>query len=121
MDVHHLRYFLAVVDHGSVSGAAAGLGVTQPTISQAIRTLEADLGALLFHRIGRGMVPTSAGEALVGSARRVLRGISSARGVLPGPDGTCGDDSTYGCCRRSAPAPCRHSSPSSTNVTPRWP
>lgn len=87
MDVHHLRYFLSVVDHGSVSGAATGLGVTQPTISQAIRALEAELGTPLFHRIGRGMVPTSAGEALVGSARRVLRGVSAAEGVLPSPDG----------------------------------
>lgn len=87
MDVHHLRYFLAVVDHGSVSGAASGLGVTQPTISQALRSLEADLGTPLFHRIGRGMVPTSAGEALVGSARRVLRGVSAAEGVLPSPGG----------------------------------
>lgn len=87
MDVHHLRYFLSVVDHGSVSGAATGLGVTQPTISQAIRTLEADLGTQLFHRIGRGMVPTSAGEALVGSARRILRGVNAAEGAIPSPDG----------------------------------
>lgn len=82
MDVHHLRYFLAVVDHGGVSAAAGALAVSQPSVSQAIRSLEAELGTPLFHRIGRGMVPTSAGEALIGSAHRVLRGVSAVEGAL---------------------------------------
>jgi DNA-binding transcriptional LysR family regulator len=87
VDVHHVRYFLAVVDRESVNAAASALGVAKPTISQAIRSLERDLGTPLFHRIGRGMVPTSAGYALVGSARRILRGIAAAEGAVRDREG----------------------------------
>jgi DNA-binding transcriptional LysR family regulator len=52
MDVRRLRYFLAVVDHGSVNKAAAALHVAQPSLSQAIRALERDLGLDLFRRVG---------------------------------------------------------------------
>lgn len=82
MDVHHLRYFLAVVDHDSINAAASAIGVAQPTISQAIRSLERELGTPLFQRIGRGMLPTSAGHALVGSARKILRGLTAAEGAV---------------------------------------
>ncbi|MFC5744378.1 LysR family transcriptional regulator [Actinomadura rugatobispora] len=82
MDLQQLEYFLAVVDHRGVNAAAASLGVAQPTISQALRKLERELGAELFHRIGRGLVPTSAGHALVGPARRVLRDVVTAEGAL---------------------------------------
>ncbi|MGH3349602.1 MAG: LysR family transcriptional regulator [Nocardioides sp.] len=87
MDVHHLRYFLAVVDHDSVHAAATALGVAQPTISQALRSLERELGTALFHRIGRGMVPTSAGLTMVGSARRILRGVAAAEGAVRDREG----------------------------------
>nr|WP_222132090.1 LysR family transcriptional regulator [Pseudonocardia sp. C8] len=82
-----MRYFLAVVDHDSVSAAASALGVAAPTISQATRALERELGTPLFHRIGRGMVPTSAGQALVGPARRILRGIVAAEGAVRDREG----------------------------------
>lgn len=78
MDLQKLEYFLAVRDHGSINAAAGALGVAQPTISQSLRSLERDLGVELFHRIGRGVVPTTAGHALVAPARRLLRAISSA-------------------------------------------
>ncbi|MBE2998279.1 LysR family transcriptional regulator [Nocardiopsis sp. HNM0947] len=78
MDVHQLQYFVAALDHGSVNAAAQRLGVAQPTVSQAIRGLERELGTALFHRIGRGMVPTSAGHALASPARQVLRGVTAA-------------------------------------------
>lgn len=87
MDVQQLRYFLAVVDHDSVNAAASALGVSAPTVSQATRALERELGIPLFHRIGRGMVPTSAGHALVGSARRILRGITAAEGAVRDREG----------------------------------
>lgn len=85
--MHHLRYFLAVVDHDSVHAAASALGVAAPTVSQATRALERELGTSLFHRIGRGMVPTSAGHALVGPARRILRGIVAAEGAVRDQEG----------------------------------
>lgn len=79
MDVRQLEYFLAVVDHGGVNRAAAALHVAQPSLSQPIRKLEKDLKAQLFHRVGRGLVLSPAGEALVGPARQVLRDLENAR------------------------------------------
>lgn len=82
MEVHQLRAFLTVRDTGSATAAAARLGLRQSTVSAAIRTLEHDLGAQLFHRVGRGMTPTPAGRALVGSARRILRDCDQAAELL---------------------------------------
>lgn len=82
MDFHQIRYFLAVVDHNGINAAASKLNLPQPTISGSIRALERDLGVPLFHRIGRGMVLTSAGHSLVGPARRLLRDVVTAEGSL---------------------------------------
>ncbi|MGW5147745.1 LysR family transcriptional regulator [Rhodococcus koreensis] len=49
MDLRQMEYFLAVVDHGGVNRAAAALRVAQPSLSQAVRRLEKDLGTELFH------------------------------------------------------------------------
>ncbi|MVZ99926.1 LysR family transcriptional regulator [Actinomadura sp. LD22] len=82
MELHQIRYFLAVVDNQGLGIAAGALGVAQPTVSQAVRELERDLGVELFHRLGRGMVLSSAGRALVGPARRILRDVAAAEGAL---------------------------------------
>jgi DNA-binding transcriptional LysR family regulator len=82
VDLHQIKYFLAVVDHNGINAAATVLDVAQPTISQAIQGLERELGVPLFHRIGRGMVLTSAGHSLVGPARRILRDVVAAEGSL---------------------------------------
>ncbi|MEV0642955.1 LysR family transcriptional regulator [Streptomyces sp. NPDC050619] len=82
MDLHQIEYFLAVVDHTGINAAATALNLAQPTISQAIQGLERELGVPLFHRIGRGMVLTSAGHSLVGPARRILRDVVAAEGSL---------------------------------------
>ncbi len=82
MDLHQIEYFLAVVDHKGINAAATELDLAQPTISQAIQGLERELGVPLFHRIGRGMVLTSAGQILVGPARRILRDVVAAEGSL---------------------------------------
>jgi len=87
VDLQQVRYFVAVFDHGSINAAASAVGVAQPTISQALRSLERELKAPLFHRIGRGMVPTSAGYALAAPARRMLRDIVTAAGAVPDADG----------------------------------
>lgn len=71
MDSRQLRYFLAVVDHGGFTRAAEALYVAQPTLTQAMRNLERELGGRLFDRVGRGVVVSSAGRALIGPARRV--------------------------------------------------
>jgi DNA-binding transcriptional LysR family regulator len=83
MDLRRLEYFLAVVEHGRVTNAAAALHVAQPSLSQAIRALESDLGVELFHREGRGgLRPTSAGQALIEPARRALRDLAAARAAV---------------------------------------
>ncbi|WP_460959935.1 LysR family transcriptional regulator [Parasphingorhabdus pacifica] len=82
MELHQVEYFLAVVDHRGITAAATALRLAQPTVSQAIRTLERELGVDLFHRIGRGMVLTSAGRAFVGPARQILRDMVAAEGAM---------------------------------------
>lgn len=79
MEARQLEYFLAVVDRGGVSRAAQALHLAQPSLSQAIRSLERDLGTTLFDRVGRRVVLTEAGRALVEPARQVMRGMQSAR------------------------------------------
>src|SRR5580698_10433988 len=84
MDERRLSYFLAVVDEGSVTRAARRLRVAQPSLSQAVRALESELGAALFDRVGRGLRLSAAGEALVGPARQVLRAFDEARDAITG-------------------------------------
>src|SRR5205807_1938735 len=59
-------------------------GGAQPSLSQALRAFEAELGVELFHRVGRGMRLSSAGEQLVGPARQVLRAMDDARSAISG-------------------------------------
>jgi DNA-binding transcriptional LysR family regulator len=79
MDVRQLEYFLAVVDHGGFNRAATALYLSQPSLSQAIRALERDLGSDLFDRVGRRVVLTDAGTALIEPARAAVRGLELAR------------------------------------------
>ncbi len=74
-----MEYFVAVVEHGSVTRAAESLFIAQPSLSQAIRSLETQLGADLFERRGRGLHLTDAGRRFEGHARRVLADVAEAR------------------------------------------
>jgi DNA-binding transcriptional LysR family regulator len=82
VDLRRLRLFLAVVDQGGMTRAAEVEHVSQPSVSQAVRELEQELGAALFHRIGRGVVLTAAGDALVGPARSALRDVETGRAAV---------------------------------------
>src|SRR5262245_41333831 len=82
MDLRRLALFLDVVDHGGVTRAAEAAHVSQPSVSQAIRELESELGTPLFHRVGRRLVLTAAGEALVEPARQALRDVDTARAAV---------------------------------------
>jgi len=82
IDERRLRYFLAIVDEGGVTAPAVALHVAQPSLSQALRSLERELGAELFVRVGRGLALTSAGRALIGPARQVLLTIEAARAAV---------------------------------------
>jgi DNA-binding transcriptional LysR family regulator len=79
MELHQLRYALAVADHGTFTAAAAACYVAQPSLSHAIRALERELGVELFHRVGRRTTLTSAGRALLPPARDVFRALDALR------------------------------------------
>lgn len=77
-----LRYFVAVSEIGSISGAARDLSVSQSTVTEAIKDLEADLGVVLLERHSRGMGLTHKGHAFLRHANRILAEVSYARGVF---------------------------------------
>jgi DNA-binding transcriptional LysR family regulator len=79
MDLRLLEYFVAVVDHGGVTPAAEALYISQPSLSQAVRVLERELGTALFDRTSAGLVLTRAGHDLVGPARSALAEAEGAR------------------------------------------
>ena len=72
MDTKQLAAFCAVVERKSFSEAAERLGVTQPAVSQQIRSLEERVGQQLLDRSGRRVEPTEAGNRLYRSAQRLL-------------------------------------------------
>ena len=86
MELHQLRYFVAVAEERHFTRAAARFHVAQPSVSAQIRALERSLGAELFHRDRKGVVLTEAGEELLPIARQVLAGVDEAVLRLQGLD-----------------------------------
>ncbi|GAA1741946.1 LysR family transcriptional regulator [Aeromicrobium alkaliterrae] len=85
MELRTLQYFLAVVEHGTVTRASEAVRVTQPALSRQVRQLERELGLDLFERTRGRLVLTSAGLALVPRARAVVaeaRSLEVAASVL---------------------------------------
>lgn len=79
MEVHQLRYFVAVAQEGGFSKAAELAHVAQPSLSQQIQKLEAEFGQPLFNRLSRGVSLTEAGQRLLPFARRILSDLNDAR------------------------------------------
>ena len=77
-----VRSFLAVLDAGSLMGAARQLGAQQPTLSRHVAELEAQLGAPLFERTGRGVLPTAAALAIADAARQMAVGADTLARTL---------------------------------------
>src|SRR6267142_399343 len=77
MDLRHLRYFLAVAEAGSFSRAADRLGISQPSVSQQMRDLEAGLRVSLFQRRGKRILLTPAGQIFQEHARAILRHLEN--------------------------------------------
>jgi len=73
MDIRQLKYFVAIVECGSLSKAAEKLSVAQPSLSQQVAGLEAELKAKLLLRSHQGVQPTEAGRTLYLRARDVIR------------------------------------------------
>ncbi len=78
MKVNQLKYFLAIVEAGSLSAAAQSLGVAQPALSQHIANLEHELEVLLLERSPRGVSSTPAGDLLYEHARTIIRQFERA-------------------------------------------
>lgn len=79
MNAADLEFFVRVARLGSISRAAIELGIEQSTMTRHVARLEADVGARLFHRSGRGVVPTHAGGLLLQEAACVVDALERAR------------------------------------------
>lgn len=75
-DWNQARSLLAVAEEGSLSVAAAALGLTQPTITRQIAALEAEMGVTLFERMGRSVSLTQAGFDLLDHVRTMAEGAN---------------------------------------------
>ena len=81
-DVQALRVVKAIADEGSITGAAAVLGYSQPAISQQVKRLELRLGVALVERVGRSVRLTEAGRILARHAPAVTTAMDAAAGEL---------------------------------------
>lgn len=78
MDLRQLRYFAAIMEHGTLTQAAVHLRVAGSALSHHLGNLEAELGTQLFERRARGMEPTAAGYRLHEHARAILKAFAAA-------------------------------------------
>jgi len=82
-----MRSFLAVLERGSLLGAARQLGSSQPTLGRHVAELERQLGAVLFERTGRGLVPTQAALSIADQARAMAASAEAIGRALTGQSG----------------------------------
>src|SRR6478735_9033529 len=81
-DVQAMRVVKAIADEGSITGAAAALGYSQPAVSQQLKRLEQRLGVALIERVGRTVRLTDAGRILARHAPAVTTALDAAAGEL---------------------------------------
>lgn len=79
MNFRRLKYFVKIVDIGSLTQAAEVLHIAQPALSQQVATLEGELNQQLLIRTKRGVTPTDAGKILYTHARAILRQCEQAQ------------------------------------------
>lgn len=82
LETRQLRLVAAIAEAGTLTAAAARLGLTQPALSHALSGVERLLGTTLFVRDRRGVTPTEAGERLLRAARPMLREIEELQGAI---------------------------------------
>jgi DNA-binding transcriptional LysR family regulator len=79
MNLRQLECFVAIVEEGSFTRAARRVGITQPSLSQHVRSLEEELGGAVLERLPRGVALTPAGRTLLPEARAALRAVERGR------------------------------------------
>lgn len=82
MDTRNITYFMAVFEHLHFTKAAELLGISQPTLSQQIRLLEAEVGMPLFDRIGKKVVATEAGRLLHQYGMKMIQAEMDAKSAI---------------------------------------
>lgn len=87
LEIRHLKLLAAVAEAGSITAASRKLHLTQSALSHQLRDAEQRLGASLFLRLGKKMVPTAAGSQLLESARRILDELKKAEAQVVGQNG----------------------------------
>ena len=84
MDLRQMRYFVAIIQCGSITRASLQLNVAQPALSMHIRNMEADLGVPLLFRTTQGVQPTEAGAILLRNAQLILGQFEQAQAEIRG-------------------------------------
>ncbi|CAM5222774.1 DNA-binding transcriptional LysR family regulator OS=Castellaniella defragrans OX=75697 GN=HNR28_000607 PE=3 SV=1 [Castellaniella defragrans] len=79
VELRHLRYFVAIAEHGSISRAARSVYVAQPALTKQLRDLEEELGVTLFERRARGIELTPGGRQFLADARGILEAAALAK------------------------------------------
>lgn len=91
MELSSLRVMIKVAEMGNISQASIALGLTQPSVSRIIASLEKDFGGLLFYRTGRGVTLTETGEAALPRARAIIANTeqlaADMRDLIKSPSG----------------------------------
>ncbi|OMH36162.1 LysR family transcriptional regulator [Motiliproteus sp. MSK22-1] len=82
MHLHQLRYFVAIVETGSVTKAAQKCYVSQPSISQQMAKLEDSVGHKFFNRAGRKQELTEAGKLMYQQARQIIESVDSTKKLM---------------------------------------
>jgi DNA-binding transcriptional LysR family regulator len=90
LDLRPLRHFTTIIEMGSLSRAAAHVGIAQPALSHQVAALEGELGVKLLHRGPRGVTPTDAGRTLYRHAQVLLRQLDQARRAVNVGNGISG-------------------------------
>jgi len=96
MRLTQIRDFLAVVECGGIRAAARKLGVSQPTITKSVRSLEAELHVQLLGRNARGIVPTASGRAFFARARVAHTELRKAEEEAAGAGGSSAGSVAFG-------------------------
>lgn len=96
MDLRQLRYFLTIVECGSISAASKKLHIAQPALSLHIKTLEQEFGCPLLHRQPRGVLPTESGTRLAEKARALLGAMASLKDEVRGLEAAPAGEVTIG-------------------------